>query len=226
MNTFLNNQEWSAIGLSLQIALIAVICALPFAILLGYVLAKKSFFGRRFLKGLCDIPLVLPPVTIGYILLMAFGKAGCFSFLGIDVAFTKSAAILASVVVSFPLMIRSIIAGFELVDNELLQASYALGVSKLRTILKVLIPLSLPAILSGMVLAFARSVGEFGATITFAGNIEGETQTIPLAIYNNMQIPGNDGLTWRLVLVSVVIAISATLLSEVFLNKMKKRVNN
>lgn len=219
----LNSEEWQAIGLSLEVSLISVICILPFALMFSYLLTKREFFGKAFLKAIFDIPLVLPPVTIGFLLLMAFGKHGWFSFLGDDIAFSKSAAIVASMVVSFPLMLRSITAGFEQVDKKLIEASYSLGASKFKTFIKIIIPLSLPAIISGVVLAFARSVGEFGATITFAGNIEGETQTIPLAIYNNMQTPGNEGLTWKLVLVSIIIALGATIISEILNKRIKKR---
>jgi len=222
-----NETEVEAIGLSIKVAVYCSLISLPLALLLGYALARFNFRGKAAIDSLIHLPLVMPPVTTGYLLLLIFGTRGfigqwLYSLFGIKLAFTFSAAVIAAVFVSFPLIVRSIRTAMEMVDPGLEDASRILGAGKIRTFFLVTIPLSLPGIVSGTILAFARSLGEFGATITFAGNIEGETQTLPLAIYAYMQIPGKEGSTLRLVLVSVLVSFIAMALSEVFIKKMKR----
>ena len=198
--------EWSAIKLSLLVAVICAVIILPFAVLVGWFLARKNFWGKSVVEGFLHLPLVLPPITTGYILLLIFGNNGFLgSFLynkfNIQIAFSFYAAVIAAVVVSFPLVTRSIRLSIELVDKKLEQAAQTLGASFFRVFFTVTLPLAMPGVISGLILAFARSLGEFGATISFAGNIEGETQTLPLAIFSEMQIPGQVASTFRLVIV-------------------------
>ena len=222
----ISDAELQAIGLSIQVAMYCALISLPIALYVAYILARKEFYGKSIVESIIHLPLVMPPVTTGYLLLISMGRNSMFgnwlyeSF-GIKLSFSFYAAIIASVVVSFPLIVRSIRTSIEMVDSGLEDASRILGVSKWKTLFKVTFPLALPGIISGTILAFARSLGEFGATITFAGNITGETQTLPLAIYTNMQVPGQEGATWRLVIFSVIISFAAMLLSEWYIKKMK-----
>jgi len=229
MNDFLqfNQSELQAIGLSIEVAVYCSLISLPIALALGHTLARKSFFGKSIIESIIHLPLVMPPVTTGYLLLLVFGSKGIIGELlydafGIKLAFSFPAAVIASVFVSFPLIVRSIRTSMEMVDPGLEEASWILGTSKFKTFIKVTIPLALPGIVSGTILTFARSLGEFGATITFAGNIQGETQTLPLAIFSYMQIPGHEGPTLRLVLISIVISFIAMGLSEWFIKKAKQ----
>lgn len=220
--------EILAIGLSLKVALWCTLIAIPIATVTGWFLARKTFPGKSLVEGVLHLPLVLPPVTTGYILLLVFGVNSYFgSFLnetfGIRIAFSVYAAIIASVVVSFPLATRSIKLAIEMVDQKYELAAGTLGAGKLRIFFTITLPLAYPGIISGFILCFARSLGEFGATITFAGNIEGETQTLPLAIYSKMQIPGQELLTLRLVVVSIVISLIAMVGAEVFNKRVIKR---
>lgn len=222
-----NDAEYMAIKLSVKVAVYCSLISLPLALMVGYKMARSKFFGKSIIEGLINLPLVMPPVTTGYLLLLLFGTRGIigkwlFSVFGIKLAFTFPAAVIASVFVSFPLIVRSVRTAMEMVDTGLEEASRILGAGKLKTFFRVSIPLALPGIISGTILAFARSLGEFGATITFAGNIEGETQTLPLAIYAYMQVPGKENATLRLVLVSVAISFIAMALSEWYIKKMKK----
>ncbi len=221
-----NPSELTAIWLSLKVALISVILSLPLALWVGHRMARKDFLGKPLVEALIHLPLVMPPVTTGYLLLLIFGNNSGLghwlqSQLGLQIAFSFPAAVLAAIVVSFPLMVRAIRTSMEMVDVGYEQASRLLGTGKFKTFCKVTVPLALPGIISGTILAFARSLGEFGATITFAGNIVGSTQTLPLAIYSYMQIPGQEGATVRLVLVSIVISLLAMILSEWYLKKLK-----
>lgn len=189
-------------------------------------MARKSFFGKPIVEGLIHLPLVMPPVATGYLLLLIFGTQGwigswLFQQFGIRLAFAFPAAVIASIVVAFPLMVRSIRTAIELIDPKLEQSSLLLGSSHVRTLFKITIPLAAPGIISGTVLAFARSLGEFGATISFAGNIPGVTQTLPLAIYSKMQVPGEEQSTFILVAIAVAISFVAMILSEWFIKKMK-----
>jgi len=218
-----SSAELDAIQLSLKVALLCTIIILPIAILIGWFLARKRFFGKSIIEGILHLPLVLPPVTVGYILLVTLGRNGWFgSFFyehwGIQIAFSFPAAVIAAIVVSFPLVTRSIRLSVELVDKNYEDAARTLGASNLRVFFTVTLPLALPGVISGAILAFARSLGEFGATISFAGNIAGETQTLPLAIFSSMQVPGQETSTMRLVIVSVVLSLLAMIGAE-YLNR-------
>ncbi len=223
-----NNAEVEAIWLSLKVAFYCSLIALPLAILAGYFLARNEFRGKAIIESLIHLPLVMPPVTTGYLLLLAFGSnswfgSWVFETFGIRLAFSFQAAVIASIFVSFPLIVRSVRTAMEMIDTGLEDASRLLGASRIKTFFKISVPLALPGIISGGILGFARSLGEFGATITFAGNIEGETQTLPLAIYAKMQVPGQELGTLRLVLISVVISFVAMTLSEWYIKKMKSK---
>ena len=222
--------ELTAIELSLKVAFICTIIVLPIAVFVGWFLARKHFPGKAFVEGFLHLPLVLPPVTVGYILLIVFGTNGWlgslfYEWLGIRIAFSFPAAIIAAIVVSFPLVTRSIRLSVELVDRNLEEAARTLGASGWRVFFTLTLPLALPGVISGAILAFARSLGEFGATISFAGNIEGETQTLPLAIFSTMQVPGQELSTLRLVIVSVILSLLAMVGAE-YLNKqiLKRKI--
>lgn len=221
-----NQTEIQAILLSLKVAVICVILSLPLALWIGHKMARTEFIGKSVIESIIHLPLVMPPVTTGYILLLVFGSNGWLGHwlqqkLGVQLAFAFPATVLASMVVSFPLMVRAIRTSMEMVDTGLEEASRLLGVGPFKTFVKITIPLALPGIISGTILAFARSLGEFGATITFAGNIAGSTQTLPLAIFSYMQIPGQEGATLRLAVVSIIISLVAMILSEWYLKKLK-----
>lgn len=214
MTALLLPDEWSALGLSLQVALMSVCASLPAGIAIGYVLARGRFAGRWFLELLVNLPLVLPPVVTGYLLLVCFstrGPVGLFleQRLGIRITFTWLGAVLAAAVVSFPLMVRAIQLGFQGVDPRLEMAARSLGAGRVRAFLTVALPLAGPGVIAGSVLAFARSLSEFGATIMVAGNIAGQTRTIPLAIYSLSNRPGGIDESWRLVGLSIVLACLA-----------------
>jgi len=222
-----NGTEIQAIWLSVKVAVYCSIVSIPLALALGYVMARRNFYGKSAVESLIHLPLVMPPVTTGYLLLLLFGVKGflgkwLLAAFGLRISFTFSAAVIASVFVSFPLIVRSVQTAMEMVDPGLEDASRILGAGKLKTFFKVTVPLSMPGIVSGTILAFARSLGEFGATITFAGNIVGETQTLPLAIYAYMQVPGQENATLRLVMVSVIISFIAMGLSEWYVKRMKR----
>jgi molybdate transport system permease protein len=193
----MNINELNTVLISLKVALLATFINLPLVLILAWVLARKQFFGKAIVEGILNIPMVLPPVTIGYILLMLFGVNGflgiyLFELFEIRISFTFTAALLASMAVSFPLALRSAKTAFEMIDVQLETASMMLGYNLWQSLLKVSIPLAFPGILSGLILSFARCMGEFGATITFAGNIPGKTQTLPLAIYSYLQMPDKE----------------------------------
>jgi molybdate transport system permease protein len=215
----LSPDEWTAVLLSLRIAVVATVVALPFGIAIAWVLARKNFWGKALLDGLVHLPLVLPPVVTGYLLLIAFGRRGVIgSFLadtfGIVFSFRWTGAALACGVMGFPLLVRAIRLSIEAVDARLEDASRTLGASPFRMFLTVTLPLALPGIIAGMVLCFAKALGEFGATITFVSNIPGETQTLSTAIYTYLQIPGGDASAARLVVVAIVISLIALISSE------------
>ncbi len=226
-----SSAELDAIQLSLKVALLCTIILLPLALLAGWLLARKRFFGKSIIEGIVHLPLVLPPVTVGYILLVMFGRNGWLgSFLyenwGIQIAFSFTAAVIAAIVVSFPLVTRSIRLSIELVDKNYEEAARTLGASNLRVFFTITLPLALPGVISGAILAFARSLGEFGATISFAGNIAGETQTLPLAIFSSMQVPGQEASTLKLVIVSVVLSLVAMIGAEYLNRKVLSRKSN
>lgn len=229
MTDLFGPQEWAAIFLSLRVALVATLVALPCAIWIAYVLARKSFPGRQLLNGLVHLPLVLPPVVTGYLLLVLFGQQGPIGgFLqqtfGISLAFRWTGAALAAAIMAFPLMVRAIRQGFEAVDAGLEDAALTLGASRFRVWRSVTLPLVVPGILAGSVLGFAKALGEFGATITFVAAIPGQTQTIPTAIYGLLQVPGSEPAVLNLVIVSVILAMGALLLSEWLARRTARRL--
>ncbi len=222
----LSSTELQAIKLSVEVALYCTLISIPLALFFGYLMARKDFLGKPVVESILHLPLVLPPVTTGYLLLLMFGSKGfvgkfLFAAFGIKLAFSFQAAVIASVIVSFPLIVRSVRSAIEMVDTGLEEASRILGASRIKTFFKITIPLAWPGVVSGAILAFARSLGEFGATITFAGNIEGKTQTLPLAIFANMQVPGREAETIRLVVFSVIISFMAMVMSEWYIKRMK-----
>ena len=218
MTEWLGPDEWEALRLSLRVALVATLGSLPLGILVAHLLARGRFPGRALLDGLVLLPLVMPPVVTGYLLLLAFGPRGPIGALlaefGITLAFRWTGAALAAAVMAFPLMVRAIRLAIEAVDPKLEEASATLGEPAWRTFARVTLPLALPGILAGSVLAFAKALGEFGATITFAANIPGETRTLATAIYGFLQVPGGEGAALRLVVVSIAISMLALLLAE------------
>jgi len=222
--------EWTAILLSLRVASVATLVATPLGIALAFVLARRDFWGKSLIDALVHLPLVLPPVVTGYLLLLAFGRRGPIGgFLadhfGIVFAFRWTGAALACGVMSFPLLVRPIRLSIEAVDRKLEQAAETLGAPPWRVFLNVTLPLALPGVLAGMVLGFAKAIGEFGATITFVSNIPGETQTISSAIYSLIQTPDGDTAALRLVIVSAVIAIAALIGAEVFARRATQRLH-
>jgi molybdate transport system permease protein len=215
----LSPEEWTAVYLSLKVSLCATAASLPLGILVGFVLARGRFWGLSVLNGLVHLPLIMPPVVTGYILLLLFGRKGPVgAFLdqtfGIVFAFRWTGAALACGVMAFPLLVRAIRLSVESVDRRLEDAAGTLGAHPIWTFVTVTLPLILPGIIAGMILCFAKAMGEFGATITFVSNIPGETQTLPSAIYTFTQVPGGDAGALRLTLVSVVISMAALLGSE------------
>jgi molybdate transport system permease protein len=215
----LTDPEWTALRLSLQVALCAAIFSLPPAILVGYWFARSAFSGKWLFQVLVDLPLVLPPVVTGYLLLVTFGPHGPVGsllkdLLGVRIVFTWLGAALASAVVSFPLMVRAIRLAFQGVDSRYELAARGLGAGRIRAFVTVSLPLAYRGLIAGFMLAFARSLGEFGATIMVAGNIEGRTRTIPLAIYTSTSRPDGMESGWRLVALAVLLAATALLASE------------
>lgn len=222
----LSVSEIQAIRLSIEVAVYCTIISIPPALVIGFIMARYNFFGKPVVESILHIPLVMPPVATGYLLLLLLGSKSLigqwlFNAFGIKLAFSFQAAVIASAFVSFPLIVRSVRTSIEMVDTGLEEASRILGAGRLKTFLRITLPLALPGVVSGAILVFARSLGEFGATITFAGNIESETQTLPLAIFANMQVPGMEQATLRLVIISVLISFIAMALSEWYLKKMK-----
>ena len=222
-------QELVAIGLSLKVALWAVIASTPVGVLVALLLARCEFWGKSLVNGLVHLPLILPPVVTGYVLLLLFGRRGPLgelleSGLGIVFAFRWTGAALAAAVMGFPFLVRAVRLSIEAVDRRLESAAGTLGARPIWVFLTVTLPLSLPGLLAGMTLMFGKALGEFGATITFVSNIPGETQTLPTAIYAFTQVPGGDEAALRLVLVSVVISLAALMLSELFARHVARRV--
>jgi molybdate transport system permease protein len=219
MTDWLTPDEWRAVALSLRVSFWATMISLPLGIAVAYVLARYRFWGHQLLNGLVHLPLILPPVVTGYLLLLTFGRKGAVgAFLdetfGLVFAFRWTGAALAAAVMAFPLMVRAIRMAIEAVDPRLEAAAGTLGASRPWVFVTVTLPLILPGIVAGAILAFAKAMGEFGATITFVANIPGQTQTLPSAIYAYLQVPGGDAAAFRLVLVAIAIAMLALLLSE------------
>ncbi|MCZ7857415.1 molybdate ABC transporter permease subunit [Agrobacterium salinitolerans] len=226
----LSPEEWTAIRLSLWVSSIAMLASLPFGILVAVALARGRFWGKSLLNGIVHLPLILPPVVTGFLLLVLFGRRGAIgqfldSWFGIVFSFRWTGAALACAVMAFPLMVRSIRLSIEAVDRKLEEAAGTLGASPFWVFLTVTLPLTLPGIIAGMILAFAKAMGEFGATITFVSNIPGETQTLSAAIYTFTQVPGGDAGALRLTIVSVVISMLALLVSEFLARIIGKRVS-
>ncbi|WP_371169194.1 molybdate ABC transporter permease subunit [Aliiroseovarius sp. 2305UL8-7] len=228
MTGWLGPAEWQAVALSLKVAFWATLLSLPLAIFVSHALARWEFPGKQFANGLVHLPLILPPVVTGYLLLLTFGATGLggrfLDALGVSIAFQWTGAALASAIMGFPLMVRAIRLSIEAVDQKLEQAASTLGASRLRVFATITLPLALPGILTGTILGFAKAMGEFGATITFVSNIPGQTQTLPLAIYSFLQVPGGESAALGLVIVSIVIAMAALVLSEVFARRVAKRM--
>ncbi len=222
--------EWQAIALSLRVSFWSMLLSLPFGILVAHVLARREFWGKQVLNGLVHLPLILPPVATGYLLLLTFGRKGAVGqyldqWFGIVLAFRWTGAVLAAAVMAFPLMVRAIRLSIEAVDPRLEQAAATLGASPFWVFLTVTLPLILPGVIAGAVLGFAKAMGEFGATITFVSNIPGQTQTLPSAIYAFLQVPGGDPQAFRLVLVAIAVAMLALILSEWVSRAVAKRVS-
>jgi molybdate transport system permease protein len=226
----LSPQEWTAVALSLRIAAVSTIVALPFGVGIAYLLARKSFWGKSLLDAVVHLPLVLPPVVTGYLLLITFGrKAPVGAFLadhfGIVFSFRWTGAALACGIMAFPLLVRAIRLSIEAIDRRLEDAAATLGANRMWLFLTVTLPLALPGVIAGMMLAFARALGEFGATITFVSNIPGETQTISAAIYTLTQVPGGDSAALSLVIVAVIISLAALVASEWFARRASARLH-
>jgi molybdate transport system permease protein len=231
MNDLLNlsPDEWTAVHLSLRVATVAMLASLPVGIAVAYLLARGRFPGKSILDGIVFLPLILPPVVTGYLLLLSFGRRGPIgAFLdqhfGIVFSFRWTGAALACAVMAFPLLVRSIRLSIEAVDRKLEEAAGTLGANPLWVFLFVTLPLILPGIIAGMILCFAKAMGEFGATITFVSNIPGETQTLPSAIYTFTQIPGGESGAMRLTLVSIVISMGAVMVSELIARRVGRRM--
>ena len=221
----LSQEEILAIYLSLKIAFIASLVSLPFAILLGYLFSRKEFLFKKFFISLLNLPLVLPPVVTGYILLIIFGVNGfigkfLLKYFNFTFAFKWTGAALACAIMGFPLMIRAIKASIDMIDIKYEEAAKTMGANRLIVFISITLPLALPGIVAGFTLCFARALGEFGATVTFVSNIPGETQTLSTAIYNFLQIPNGELMAMRLTLISIFISISALILSEIIFDRI------
>lgn len=220
--------ELTAIRLSLKVASVAALASLPFGIAMGWLLARKRFFGKSLVDALVHLPLVLPPVVVGYVLLVLLGRNGVLGawlqqVFGISLAFRWTGAALASAVMGFPLLVRTIRLSIENVDRRLEAAASTLGASPWRVFVTVTLPLAWPGVVAGAVLAFAKALGEFGATITFVSNIPGETQTLSSAIYGLMQVPDGEQGIWRLAAVSALISLAALMASEWLVRRGQRR---
>lgn len=215
----MSDTEWAIVALSLKVSLVAVLVTLPIAYGLAWVIARRRFPGRMLLDALVHMPLVLPPVVTGWLLLVLLGRNGAiggwlFETLGVTFVFHWTGAAVAAGVMALPLMVRAMRLSIEAVDRRLVGAARTLGASPLHAFLTITLPLSLPGIAAGAMLGFARSLGEFGATITFAANIAEETRTLPLAIYTGLQVPGSESAVARLAIIAIVLSLGALLLSE------------
>jgi molybdate transport system permease protein len=224
----LSAEEWDAVRLSIKVASVAMLASLPPAILIAWLLARRDFWGKSLLNGIVHLPLVMPPVVTGYLLLLSFGaRAPLGSFLadwGIVFSFRWTGAALAAAVMGFPLMVRAIRLSFESVDTRLEAAAATLGAGRASVFLAVTLPLIAPGIIAGMILSFAKAMGEFGATITFVSNIPGETQTLPSAIYSFTQVPGGDPEALRLTAISVAISLAALMASELLARRAGQKI--
>ncbi|OOF57808.1 molybdate ABC transporter permease subunit [Rodentibacter genomosp. 2] len=221
--------ETDAIRLSLSVSFSAMLWSLPLAIFVAWLLARKNFYGKSLVSGVIHLPLVLPPVVIGYVLLVAMGRNGfigryLYQWFGLSFGFSWKGAVVASAVVAFPLVVRAIRLSLESIDIRFEQAAQTLGASPWRVFFTITFPLSLSGVLAGLILGFARSLGEFGATITFVSNIAGETQTIPLAMYSFIQTPGAEAQTARLCVFAIILSLISLLASEWLSKYMQKKL--
>ncbi|MGX5733526.1 molybdate ABC transporter permease subunit [Bosea thiooxidans] len=226
---WLSPEEWTAVRLSLVVASTAMLASLPLGLGVALLLARGCFWGKSLLDALVHMPLILPPVVTGYLLLIGFGRRGpigqfLYDWFGIVLSFRWTGAALACAVMGFPLMVRAIRLSIEAVDRKLEDAAGTLGANPLWVFLVVTLPLCLPGIIAGMILCFAKAMGEFGATITFVSNIPGETQTLPSAIYTFTQVPGGDAGAMRLTLISIAISVAALFLSELMARMVGRRI--
>lgn len=226
---WLGPAEWQAVRLSVRVAFWATVVSLPLGIFVAYALARWDFWGKQLLNGIVHLPLILPPVVTGYLLLITFGRRGPVgefldAWFGIVLSFRWTGAAVAAAIMAFPLMVRAIKLAIEAVDPKLEAAASTLGASRVWVFATVTLPLILPGIIAGSILAFAKAIGEFGATITFVSNIPGQTQTIPSAIYAFLQVPGGQDQATRLVIIAVAIAMAALILSEYLARRVAKRV--
>jgi molybdate transport system permease protein len=227
MNWWLNGAESAALHLSLSVATRSVLLSLPFAIFLAWVLTRRQFFGRTVLDALVHLPLVLPPVVVGYLLLLLFGARGPIGawlerVFGIELIFTRNGAALATAVMSFPLMVRALRISLENVDRGLEDAARTLGAGAIDRFATITLPLMLPGVLAGTITSFSAALGEFGAVITFVSNIPGETRTLPLALYTALQTPGGEAAAARLAFISIALGLSGLLLSEWFARRVRR----
>ncbi|SEG41772.1 molybdate transport system permease protein [Thalassococcus halodurans] len=227
---YLGQEAWQAVALSLKVAFWATVLSLPLGIVTAYALARGRFVGRQILNGLVLVPLIMPPVVTGYLLLLTFGRQGpvgglLYDWFGVTLAFRWTGAALAAAIMAFPLMVRAIRLAIEAVDPKLEDAAATLGASRLRVFCTVTLPLIAPGIIAGAVMAFAKAVGEFGATITFVSNIPGQTQTIPSAIYAFLQVPGGENAALTLVVISITLALGAVALSEWLARRVAHRIS-
>lgn len=230
MADWLTPEEWRAVALSLRVSLWATLLSLPPGLLVAYALARWNFWGKQLLNGIVHLPLILPPVVTGYLLLITFGRRGSVGqyldqWFGIVFAFRWTGAALAAGIMAFPLMVRAMRLAIEAVDPKLEQAAGTLGAARPWVFVTITLPLILPGIVAGSILAFAKAMGEFGATITFVSNIPGQTQTLPSAIYALLQVPGGEGQAARLVWVAIAIAMTALLLSEWVARVVARRIS-
>ena len=221
--------ETEALGLSLRVALWSVAGSLPVGLAMAWLLGRYEFFGKTLLNGVVHLPLVLPPVVVGYLLLLLFGRNGplgawLLTTFGITLPFTWEGAAVAAAVMAFPLMVRAMRLSIEAVDQKLETAARTLGASRLNVFVTITLPLIMPGVLAGAVLAFARSLGEFGATITFVSNIPGETRTLPLALYSLIQTPGGEAGALRLAVLSVLLSLAALAASEALARRLRARI--
>ena len=215
----LTSEEWTIVALSLRVSVVAILLTLPISFGLAYVLGRARFPGKALLDALIHLPLVMPPVVIGWLLLLTFGHEGLVGgwldrWFGVSVIFRWTGAAIASAIMALPLMVRAIRLSVESVDRRLEGAARTLGAGRWRTFTSVTLPLCLPGIAAALVLGFARALGEFGATITFVSSIPGETRTLPLAIYAGLQVPGGESMVVRLALVSIILSLAALVASE------------
>jgi len=226
----LSPEELNVLLLSLKVSFWATACSLPIGLIVAWILARYEFPGKMLVDGLVHLPLVLPPVVVGYLLLVTLNPNGTIgrilSQAGIEIAFTWIGASVAAAIMAFPLMVRAMRLAFEMIDQRLELAARTLGASPFRMLFHISIPLAMPGIMTGTILAFARCLGEFGATITFVSNIPGETRTLPLAVYTLTQTPDGEAAAFRLVVISILIALIALAISEIITRKAKARLGD